>query len=354
MSAALKISVIYAAADRKPLDRLMTHLAPLFEYELLKWVEIAIRPDLQWKPVISEKFLESDLVLYLVCPDSLQPFCYEDELADHKEQGRVIPILMRDALLDESPLADIQALPRSSVSVFRSAASAESRLAQLAKEIRREVSRLQHEKYGFDTLPVSIDASVRDLLGRIPVEFVDNVLAAEISNALFKHLSEFGSLNAPGDTRLHKRLVRALNTARDRLARELRFYRPDSACELANAVFVQWALARSVISGEGQPVGRSAASSFVEAVMSYVTGVLAEGLMALRPDDVSDAQLPTAQRHSAALTLEPPISVWLERLEPVKEGFAANTLRGERTTGKAEQVRKLVRALPYETQRLAA
>jgi hypothetical protein len=187
------------------------------------------------KPLISEKFLESDLVLYLVSPDSLQSFCYEDELLMLKDKGRVVPVLMRDALWNESSiLADIQPLPRSSISVFRSAASAESRLAQLAKEIRREVTKLRQERFDFDKLSAPIDAPVREILGRIPVDVVDRIVAAEISSALIKHLSELGTVNALSDPCLQKRLLRAFSAARDRLARELHLYRPHSANQLAN------------------------------------------------------------------------------------------------------------------------
>jgi len=140
MSAPLKVSVIFSAADRGPFEQVMSHLGPLFADDIRVWVDIAIRPELSWKPLIAEKFLQSDWVLFLVCPDSLQPFCYEDELLKLKEQGRVIPVLMRDSLLSDFPMmADIQALPRSGVPVFRSAGSAQSRLAQLAKEINRVV-----------------------------------------------------------------------------------------------------------------------------------------------------------------------------------------------------------------------
>jgi len=74
------------------------------------------------------------------------------------------------------------------------------------------VARLRREKYSFDKLPVPIDAPVRELLGLIPIELVDRIFAAEISGALFKHLSEFGTVNGRGDTRLQKRLALSRNS----------------------------------------------------------------------------------------------------------------------------------------------
>src|SRR5262249_9575610 len=201
---------------------------------------------------------------------------------------------------------------------------------------------------------VPIDASVRELLGLIPIELVDRIFAAEISGALFKHLSEFGTVNGRGDTRLHKRLVRALNTARDRLARELRLYRPDSADQLANAVFVQWAIMRGVISSNGERVEGSSASSFVEAMLSYVLGVRADAPTAPERHDARDLQLPVPERRTAASTVESLISVSPEKLPPMNERERGNTLIGGRMTGALQQSPMFVRALSFETQQLAA
>ncbi len=114
----LSLFFSYAHADREMRAELDKYLGPLKKDGRIQgWHDGEIKPGERWDAAIRKKLNEADVLLLLLSPAFLDSdYIARVELAhalDREAAGtaRVIPILLRDCLWDETPLADLQILP---------------------------------------------------------------------------------------------------------------------------------------------------------------------------------------------------------------------------------------------------
>ena len=114
-----KLFISYSHRDERYREQLGTHLAGLRRQGLIAdWHDRKIVPGKEWRDAIDQNLDTSDCVLLLVSPDFLaSDYCYGIEmqrtLEKHRE-GRVIaiPVIVRPADWRQTPLGELQALPK--------------------------------------------------------------------------------------------------------------------------------------------------------------------------------------------------------------------------------------------------
>lgn len=114
-----KLFISYSHRDDRYREQLVTHLAGLRRQGVIAdWHDRKIVPGQEWRDAIDQNLDAADCVLLLVSPDFLaSDYCYSVEmqrtLEKHRE-GRVlvIPVIVRPADWQHTPLADLQALPK--------------------------------------------------------------------------------------------------------------------------------------------------------------------------------------------------------------------------------------------------
>jgi len=109
----------YSHSDALLRDELAKFLAPLkHQGRIVEWYDRKIEPGLRWESAISDNLQSADLVLLLVSADFLaSDYCFgvEVELALERNSSgsaRVIPILLKPCLWEESRFRELQILPR--------------------------------------------------------------------------------------------------------------------------------------------------------------------------------------------------------------------------------------------------
>lgn len=115
----LKTFIIYARADAQFKDELLKHLHPFVRNGLLeRWVDSDLLPGEEWEKRIEKELDAAHLVIMLVSADALySDFIEKKELKialEKKQAGaaRVVPILVRDCLWEDSSLSTLQLLPK--------------------------------------------------------------------------------------------------------------------------------------------------------------------------------------------------------------------------------------------------
>jgi hypothetical protein len=108
----------YAHEDTKLREELAKHLKVLERNHIIEsWYDNMIRPGTEWAKEIDKQLEKADIVVLLVSSDFLDSdYCYsvemEQALQRHKAGTvRVLPIIVRPALWELSPLATLQVLP---------------------------------------------------------------------------------------------------------------------------------------------------------------------------------------------------------------------------------------------------
>ncbi|MCP5476549.1 MAG: toll/interleukin-1 receptor domain-containing protein [Rhodanobacteraceae bacterium] len=114
----LKVFVSYSHIDKDLKDRLVKHLRPLENENLVEvWVDHQILAGDDWDKEIAKKLVEADIVLTLVSIDFINSkYCYDIELERALERessgdSKVIPVILRSCLWSKSPLGRLKALP---------------------------------------------------------------------------------------------------------------------------------------------------------------------------------------------------------------------------------------------------
>lgn len=114
----LKVLVSYSHIDKDLKDRLVKHLRPLENENLVDvWVDHQILAGDDWDKEIAKKLVEADIVLTLVSIDFINSkYCYDIELEKALEResvgdSKVIPVILRSCLWSKSPLGRLKALP---------------------------------------------------------------------------------------------------------------------------------------------------------------------------------------------------------------------------------------------------
>ena len=113
-----RVFVSYSHADEEHRRALETHLAPLSHEGLIRlWHDRKIAPGKEWAGEIDHHLESASIVLLLVSADFIaSEYCYQREmhraLQRHAAgQARVIPVIVRPADWEHSPLGSLQALP---------------------------------------------------------------------------------------------------------------------------------------------------------------------------------------------------------------------------------------------------
>jgi TIR domain len=111
-----RMSVFYAHEDELHRKRFRKALAGLRRQGLIMWDDRDVDAGVKWEEEIIERFSESDSIVFLVSPDLLDSdYVYVEmqlalELHD-RQLVPVIPVIVRPADWEESPLGIFQALP---------------------------------------------------------------------------------------------------------------------------------------------------------------------------------------------------------------------------------------------------
>ncbi len=136
----------YSHQDADLRDRLATYLAPLRQQKkIIEWYDRKIMPGADWDTEISEQLTSANLILLLVTEDFLaSDYCFgievERALARLKAgEVRVVPVLLRPCLWQESRFSELQIIPREAKPVS-SWASPQDGFVNVANEIRALVS----------------------------------------------------------------------------------------------------------------------------------------------------------------------------------------------------------------------
>lgn len=116
---AIKVFISYSHKDEKLLFQLHNHLDALERQRL-----ITIRHDRgitagqEWKSIIEKNITDADIILFLVSPDFISSeYCYDVELQlamkrHENNEARVIPIILRPVDWQNTPIGNLQSLPK--------------------------------------------------------------------------------------------------------------------------------------------------------------------------------------------------------------------------------------------------
>lgn len=109
----------YAHEDAGLREELAKHLRVLERKQIIEsWYDNMIAPGAEWSEEIAVQLDKADIVIVLVSADFLDSdYCYTVEMKRALERhaaGKVcvIPVILRSALWEESPLAKLRALPK--------------------------------------------------------------------------------------------------------------------------------------------------------------------------------------------------------------------------------------------------
>lgn len=114
----VEVFCCYACKDRLMLLELKTHLMPLQREGLITlWADVDIQAGMEWEKEIHLHLNTAQIILLLISPDFLaSEYCYNIEMQRAIErhecgEARVIPIILRRASWQKTPLGKLQALP---------------------------------------------------------------------------------------------------------------------------------------------------------------------------------------------------------------------------------------------------
>src|SRR5438876_391874 len=115
---AVSLFYCYAHKDKVLRDELDKHLKPLiYSGEIQSWYDGQISPGSEWAREIEKQLNSAHIVLLLISPDFIaSDYCYAKEmqraLRRHEAgSARVIPIHLRHANWQGTPISRLQALP---------------------------------------------------------------------------------------------------------------------------------------------------------------------------------------------------------------------------------------------------
>lgn len=151
MKEPIKIICCYAREDQIFLDNLKMHLIPLERQGLVEvWHDANISPGMKWEDEIRNHLNSAHIILLLVSPHFIaSEYCYSKEmkraLERHmRQEAYVIPIIIRSILWKETPLAELQALPKNAEPVA-SWTDRDEAFKDVAEGIRHVVSNLHSQ-----------------------------------------------------------------------------------------------------------------------------------------------------------------------------------------------------------------
>jgi hypothetical protein len=114
-----RLFISYSHRDHRYREQLVTHLAGLRRQGIISdWHDRKIVPGKEWRDAIDRNLDSADCVLLLVSPDFLaSDYCYSIEMQrtlERHREGRVavIPVIVRPADWQHTPLGELEALPK--------------------------------------------------------------------------------------------------------------------------------------------------------------------------------------------------------------------------------------------------
>ncbi|WP_299111927.1 toll/interleukin-1 receptor domain-containing protein [uncultured Winogradskyella sp.] len=143
----LKIFFAYSRKDNDLRSRLETHLYLLKRQEYIEsWYDGEILPGQNWNEKIKHALGTANIILLLISVDFIaSDYCYDIEMKAaferHKQdEAIVIPIILTDCDWLETPIAELQALPKNGIPINDEYwKDKEKALRLVAKEIRKIV-----------------------------------------------------------------------------------------------------------------------------------------------------------------------------------------------------------------------
>src|SRR5260221_3085428 len=159
----VEIFCCYARKDQLHLNDLKTHLITLQRQgQITIWADTDIDAGMEWEREIDKHLDTAQIILLLVSPDFIaSEYCYGKEMtramARHKAgEAQVVPIILRSVLWENTPFANLQALPTGARPVISSFwHNQDEALLSVASGIQKVVQRLlnkeiQQERPGDD------------------------------------------------------------------------------------------------------------------------------------------------------------------------------------------------------------
>ena len=124
MEKPFQVFCCYAHSDNLYLEELKSHLTPLERQGLITInADIDINPGMEWKREIKRYLEKAQIILLLISSDFIaSDYCYNNEMKRAMEQHergevRVIPILLRPSIWQETPFGKLQVLPKNARAV---------------------------------------------------------------------------------------------------------------------------------------------------------------------------------------------------------------------------------------------
>lgn len=151
-SEGLNVFVSYSHVDEELKTELMKHLDPLRrQHGIETWHDRKLKAGDEWDKSISTALEKADLILLLVSIDFINSkYCFDIELEaamerHAKNEARVVPIVLRNCLWQQTPFAKLQALPKDGKAVA-SWPNRDDALVNVAEGIRQVVEDLLSER----------------------------------------------------------------------------------------------------------------------------------------------------------------------------------------------------------------
>jgi len=143
----IEVFCCYAREDYRLLLKLRTHLAFLEqEGSFHIWHDMDISPGIEWQEEINKYINTAHIILLLISPDFIaSEYCYNKEVKQAMErhesgEARIIPILLRPSIWQDSPFAKLRVLPNNAraVTAWQNRDKALSAIAQEIKQVVKE------------------------------------------------------------------------------------------------------------------------------------------------------------------------------------------------------------------------
>lgn len=144
----LSVFVSYTHADEGFKNELLKHLEPLRRQLLIDaWHDRKLKAGEEWDKVISANLESADIILLLVSIDFINSkYCFDVELERALErhqsnEARVIPVILRTCMWQQTPFAKLQALPKDAraVSLWTDRDEAYLNVAEGVRQIAQEL-----------------------------------------------------------------------------------------------------------------------------------------------------------------------------------------------------------------------
>ncbi len=149
MTPPIEVFYSYSHKDEAYREQLEAHLAILQRQGIIRgWHDRMIDAGDRWRDEIDAHLESAQLMLFMVSPDFLaSDYCYDVEMKRALEReaegtARVVPIILRDCLWQETPFSDLQALPTDGLPIARWEHRDEA-FAEVARGIKSAALRLR-------------------------------------------------------------------------------------------------------------------------------------------------------------------------------------------------------------------